>query len=68
MENKRRNFTKPAPETDGTVIVGRNPIMELLKSGKDVEKRVEQAYAISKEYSYEKTVQEYVKIYKTLLK
>ena len=36
--------------------------------GKDVEKRVEQAYAISKEYSYEKTVQEYVKIYKTLLK
>ena len=38
MENKRRNFAKPAQETDGTVIVGRNPIMELIKSGKDVEK------------------------------
>ena len=33
MENKRRNFAKPAQETDGTVIVGRNPIMELIKSG-----------------------------------
>ena len=38
MENKRRNFAKPAQETDGTVIVGRNPIMELINSGKDVEK------------------------------
>ena len=38
MENKKRNFTKPTQEPDGTVIVGRNPIMELIKSGKDVEK------------------------------
>ena len=38
MENKKRNFTKPTQAPDGTVIVGRNPIMELIKSGKDVEK------------------------------
>ena len=38
MENKKRNFTKPTQEPDGTVIGGRNPIMELIKSGKEVEK------------------------------
>ena len=35
--------------------------------GKEVQQRVEQAYAISQEYSYEKTVETYVKIYKKLL-
>lgn len=35
--------------------------------GKEVQQRVEQAYAISQEYSYEKTVETYVRIYKKLL-
>ena len=36
--------------------------------GKDVELRTEQAFAISQEYSYEKTAETYVQIYKSLLK
>ena len=35
--------------------------------GKELEKRIEQAFAISQEYSYEKTAAEYIKIYKQLL-
>ena len=35
MEQKKR----VAPRTeDASVVVGRNPVMELLKSGRDVEK------------------------------
>ena len=36
--------------------------------GRDVELRTEQAFAISQEYSYEKTASAYVEIYKQLLK
>ena len=36
--------------------------------GKDVELHTEQAFAISQEYSYAKTAETYVQIYKSLLK
>ncbi|MBQ0125254.1 MAG: 23S rRNA (guanosine(2251)-2'-O)-methyltransferase RlmB [Clostridiales bacterium] len=35
MENKRQKQTQPADEA---VIVGRNPVLELLKSGREIEK------------------------------
>ncbi len=38
MEYKKREPRRQEGEGDGTVVVGRNPILELLKSGKDVEK------------------------------
>ncbi len=42
MDYTKRNAARPAREreraSDETVVVGRNPILELIKSGKDIEK------------------------------
>ncbi len=40
MEYTKRNAARPAREkaSDDTVVVGRNPILELVKSGKEIEK------------------------------
>lgn len=41
MEKTRRNFDGKRPQQaqdDGSVIVGRNPVLELLKSGREIEK------------------------------
>ena len=37
-ESNRNRADRHSPEEFGTVVVGRNPVMELLKSGREIEK------------------------------